>query len=53
MVEQPIADVPNNRYRMCIGTEDNPGKVIYQKRYILFQFELFHSHAFKSHQRQK
>ncbi|CAG8439402.1 21286_t:CDS:2 [Rhizophagus irregularis] len=26
VVEQPIADVPNNRYRMCIGTEDNPGK---------------------------
>ncbi|GES86693.1 RNA pseudouridylate synthase domain-containing protein 1 [Rhizophagus clarus] len=26
VVEQPIAEVPNNRYRMCIGTEDNPGK---------------------------
>ncbi|CAG8439436.1 6790_t:CDS:2 [Acaulospora morrowiae] len=25
-VEQPIAEVPNNRYRMCIGSEDNPGK---------------------------
>jgi 23S rRNA-/tRNA-specific pseudouridylate synthase len=26
VVEQSIAEVPNNRYRMCIGTEDNPGK---------------------------
>jgi len=25
-VETPIAEVPNNRYRMCIGSEDNPGK---------------------------
>ncbi|RIA91759.1 pseudouridine synthase, partial [Glomus cerebriforme] len=31
VVEQPIAEIPNNRYRMCIGTEDNPGKVSYQK----------------------
>jgi len=26
VIEQPIAEVPNNRYRMCIGTKDNPGK---------------------------
>ncbi|CAI2177816.1 694_t:CDS:2 [Funneliformis geosporum] len=26
VVEQPIAEVPNNRYRMSIGTDGNPGK---------------------------
>ncbi|CAG8787032.1 15040_t:CDS:2, partial [Dentiscutata erythropus] len=26
IIEQPIAQVPNNRYRMCIGTPENPGK---------------------------
>ncbi|CAG8433268.1 4149_t:CDS:2 [Diversispora eburnea] len=26
IVEQPIAEVPNNRYRMCIGSKNNPGK---------------------------
>ncbi|CAG8809821.1 31844_t:CDS:2, partial [Racocetra persica] len=26
VVDQSIAQVPNNRYRMCIGTPENPGK---------------------------
>ncbi|CAJ0637318.1 11162_t:CDS:2 [Entrophospora sp. SA101] len=26
IVDQPIAEVPNNRYRMCLGSEDNLGK---------------------------
>ncbi|CAG8537302.1 5874_t:CDS:2, partial [Scutellospora calospora] len=28
VVDQPIAQVPNNRYRMCIGTSENPGKYL-------------------------
>ncbi|CAG8671625.1 41683_t:CDS:2 [Gigaspora margarita] len=26
IIDQQIAQVPNNRYRMCIGTPENPGK---------------------------
>ncbi|CAI2175559.1 10992_t:CDS:2 [Funneliformis geosporum] len=50
VVEQPIAEVPNNRYRMSIGTDGNPGKSAKTEIKVLLTLVSLHPITGRRHQ---